>query len=113
MALALSFPPIRPSLSYLPDNSPASCPIRVEELRAYLAAAAEGAKALREDDLVFLRTAQIDDTRYWLWMLETRGGGITYATVMVEPDGSAWMAHHASWQARSSEEVLLADYHDA
>src|SRR5688572_16624866 len=113
MALAVTLPNRSHALPYLDENSARSSPIAVEELHAFLAAYAEGAREITPSDLTFVRTAQIEDKKYWLWRFETIGGGVTYATVLQEPDGSAWMAHHSGWQPRTSEEVLLDDYHNA
>jgi len=103
-------PPISP-LPYLPDNSAHSSPIGTEELARYVRASADGARRLRAEDFRFVRTAQIDDKRYWLWRYRTRAAS-GWATVMQEPDGSAWMAHHPQGAA-SADDVLRDDYRNA
>src|SRR5687767_9122956 len=93
-------------LPYLPDNTPASCPVTAEELSRFLAA--EGA-SLSSDELAFVRTARLEDKQYWLWRYPA-GQGAGYATVVVEPEGSTWLRHHAQQPDAAPEQVLLADY---
>jgi hypothetical protein len=50
--------------------------------------------------------------KYWLWSVRSRGGH-AYATVLVEPDGSAWIRHHADDGGLAPEALLLEDYRSA
>jgi hypothetical protein len=107
---ATVLPPHSP-LPYLDRDSADSCPVSAAELRAHLAAlvgeTGERALALR-----FVRTARIDEMKYWLWSVRTRAG-LSYATVLLEPDGAAWVRHHPVTDRRPPEELLLEDYRSA
>ena len=109
--MAVSVLPPPPVLPFLDRDSPHSCPVSTSELRTHLGALV-GETGERGIHLRFMRTARIDEMKYWLWSVRTRAGQ-SYATVLVEPDGSAWIRHHAAGGPRAAEELLLEDYRSA
>jgi hypothetical protein len=109
--MAVSVLPPPPPLPYLDRDSPASCPVSAPELRAHLAAAL-GETGERTLSVRFVRTARIGEVKYWLWSVRSRAGR-AYATVLVEPDGAAWIRHHAADGSRVPEELLIEDYRSA
>jgi len=109
--MALSVLPPPPPLPYLDRDSPASCPVTAPQLRAHLAATL-GEMGERGLSVRFVRTARIGEMKYWLWSVRSRAGQ-AYATVLVEPDGAAWIRHHAEPGRRAPEELLLEDYRSA
>jgi len=101
--------PVAPDpLPYLPENSPASCPVSVPELLRYVRSNAEGARHVRIDQLVFVRTARIEDFRYWLWRFPAAGLA-SYALVMLDAEGP-WLTCHQGLAGVAPEDVLIADY---
>jgi len=109
--MAVSVLPPSPHLPYLDRDSAASCPVSALQLRAHLGAAL-GETGERGLSLRFVRTARIGEMKYWLWSVRSRVGR-AYATVLVEPDGAAWIRHHAEASPRVPEELLLEDYRSA
>jgi hypothetical protein len=109
MAQAIPVAPV--SLPYLPENSPASCPVSVQEMLRYVRSNAEGARHVRVDQLAFVRTARIEDCRYWLWRFPAAGLA-SYALVMQDAEGP-WLTCHQSLAGMAPEDVLIADYRTA
>jgi hypothetical protein len=109
--MAQAMPVALVPLPYLPENSPASCPVSVQELLRYVRSNAEGARHVRVDQLVFVRTARIDDCGYWLWKFPAAGLA-SYALVMLDAEGP-WLTCHQGLGAMAPEEVLIADYRTA
>ena len=106
--MAVSVLPPPPVLPFLDRDRADSCPVSTGELRAHLAALL-GESGERVLHLRFMRTARIGEMKYWLWSVRT-GAGHSYATVLVEPDGAAWIRHHPEAGRRAPEELLLDDY---
>ena len=106
MAQAIPVAPV--PLPYLPENSPASCPVSVQELLRYVRSNAEGARHVRIDQLVFVRTARIEGCGYWLWRFPAAGLA-SYALVMEDAEGP-WLTCHQSLGGMAAEDVLMADY---
>jgi hypothetical protein len=109
MAQAIPVAPV--PLPYLPENSPASCPVSVQELLRYVRSNAEGARHVCIDQLVFVRTARIEDCGYWLWRFPAAGLA-SYALVMQDAEGP-WLTCHQSLGGMAPEDVLIADYRTA
>ena|SRR6187200_3080912 len=109
MAQAMPVAPV--TLPYLPENSPASCPVSAAELLRYVRSNAEGARHVRLDQLVFVRTARIEDSRYRLWRFPAAGLA-SYALVMEDAEGP-WLTCHQSLAGMAPEAVLIADYRTA
>ncbi len=108
MAQAMPVPAALVPLPYLPENSPASCPVSAQELLRYVRSNAEGARHVRLDQLVFVRTARIAGCGYWLWRFPAAGLA-SYALVMEDAEGP-WLTCHQSLAGMAPEEVLIADY---
>jgi len=108
MAVSVLPPPV--SLPYLDVDSPDTSPVSVAELRTHIAALVGEARE-RSVSLRFIRTARIGEMKYWLWTARVRGA-MSYATVLQEPDGSAWIRHHDGGP-RPPEELLVDDYKSA
>jgi len=109
--MAQAMPVAHVPLPYLPENSSASCPVSVQELLRYVRSNAEGARHVRIDQLVFLRTARIADCDYWLWRFPAAGLA-SYALVMLDAEGP-WLTCHQSLGGMAPEDVLIADYRTA
>jgi hypothetical protein len=108
MAQALAS--VRFSLPYLPDNSAESCPVSPQQVARYVRAHVEGAP-VDPKQISFVRTAQVEDCRYWMWEYRVEGTP-SYAFVMEDGEG-AWLSNRAAQPALTPEEILLADYESA
>ena len=108
MAQALAS--VRSSLPYLPDNSAASCPVSAQQVARYVRAHTEGVP-VDPKQISFVRTAQVEDCRYWMWEYRVEGTP-SYALVMEDGEG-AWLSNRAAEPRLSPEEILLADYQSA
>lgn len=106
--MAQAIPVASVPLPYLPENSPASCPVSAHELLRYVRSNAEGARHVRLDQLVFVRTAQVQECRYWLWRFPAAGLA-SYALVMQDAEGP-WLSCQQSLGGLAPEEILIADY---
>jgi hypothetical protein len=106
MSQALAAP--RVALPFLADNSPASSPIATQELLRYARTHTEEGRGLRPSDLTFVRTAQIEECRYWMWRYRV-AGAVWYALVMEDAAGP-WMCCHRAEGRPAPEDVLLEDY---
>jgi hypothetical protein len=109
--MAVSVLPPPPPLPHLEDDSAGSCPVQAQELRVHLAGLL-GETRERALSLRFVRTARIGEMKYWLWSVRSPGGR-AYATVLVEPDGAAWIRHHTDDAGLAPEALLLEDYRSA
>jgi hypothetical protein len=106
--MAQAIPVASGALPFLPENSPSSCPVSAPELLRYVRSNAEGARHVRLDQLVFVRTAQVQECRYWLWRFPAAGLA-SYALVMQDAEGP-WLSCHQSLGGQAPEDVLIADY---
>ena len=96
------------SLPFLSDNTADSCPVTTQELARYVRAQTHGLE-VDPRHIAFVRTAQVEACRYWMWQVQGRP---SYALVMEDGDG-AWLSSYSSDEYLSPEEVLLADYQNA
>ena len=69
-----------------------------------------GGDALREGDLSFVRTADVEGTKYWIWSFTEPDGESAYATVAVSSSGST-LGYDANTYDLSPEQFILGDYH--
>ena len=106
--MAQTLPVRELALPHLNDDSPGSCPVTVEELVRYLRAKTD-AKALTTKDLTFVRTAQVHECAYWVWRFPSDQLD-SYALVMRDPVGDAWMSCYTSNAGLDPQQMLLADY---
>jgi len=106
--MAQAIPVASVPLPYLPENSPASCPVTTQEILRYVRSNAEGARHVRLDQLVFVRTAQVGECRYWLWRFPTAGLA-SHALVMQDAEGP-WLSCRQGPGVQAPEDILIADY---
>ena len=98
------------SLPFLEGNSAGSCPVTPQELARYVRAHTPGTE-IDPRQIAFVRTAQVEQCRYWMWQYQVQGAP-SYALVM-ENDEGAWLSSYSGEKHLSPEEVLLADYQSA
>lgn len=69
------------------DRPPPSCPYTIEQVLEYVRMESADRDDLDESSLVFLRTARIEATDYWLWLLTERDGSRCYVVVGADEGG--------------------------
>jgi hypothetical protein len=96
----------------LADESAASCPVPLDDLLRYLADEVPGGEALTADALLFVRTAQVADTRYGLWRFnEPDSGDPAYATVSLLSISQCAVGYGDNYYGLTPEQYILGDYH--
>ena len=93
----------------LPDDTAASCPCPVHEIIDYLHLEGETVTA---NDLEFIRTAQVEDHRYWIWRFRDEDGEECYVTVWFRSDRTQCVGYNDNYYGLTPEQFILADYHD-
>lgn len=62
------------------------------------------------EDLMFLRSAQVAESRYWVWEFEEDDGTRCYAIFSEPPSGGSCIT--ADWaEEMTPAQAILADYH--
>lgn len=95
------------ALPTLPENGPASCPATADEVARHVRSHVAGTGRLRVDQLEFVRTAQAEDHRYWVWRFPVRGAA-GYALVMEDEEGT-WLSCQTAPRALDADRVVEAD----
>jgi len=90
----------------LEHDTAMSCPCLMKDIIGYLHREAESATAA---DLEFIRTAQVEDNRYWIWRFS---GDECYVTVEYQPDGSRCIGYNDNYCGLTPEQFMLADHHE-
>lgn len=95
------------NLPLLPDNGPASCPASTEEVLRHVRSHMTGTARLGSAQLEFVRTAQAEDRRYWVWRFPVQGAA-GYALVMEDEEGT-WLSCQTAPRALGAERVIARD----
>jgi hypothetical protein len=91
-----------------PDDASA-CPCPMEEIVEYIRDESADLDDAREEQVQFLRTAQIGKVKYWIWRYTESDGEACYLTVSDAPGGISNMGLSAA-NGLSPEQYMLADY---
>lgn len=59
----------------------------------------------------FIRTALVEDTVYWIWVLSS-GGEKVYATATQDRDGNTGLGCDTDYYGLTPEQYILGDYHE-
>ena len=101
--VAVDFPRLR-------EDSPTGCPVSLDDV-SYLADEVPGGASLTRGELTFLRTAQVEASKYWIWRFrEPEGGDEAYVTVATA-DGAETIGYETNYYGLSPEQFILGDYH--
>lgn len=103
-AVAISFP-------RLSDDTSNSCPRSADEIFEYIQKESGDLQNATPGRLVFVRTAQVADAKYWLWSYTEADGEGVFVTCRVDADGATTVGL-ADPNGLSAEQFLLADYYD-
>jgi hypothetical protein len=98
------------SLPLLSGNSSASCPLPISELMEYVRFESADQDAASIESLQFIRTAQIEGSRYWLWSYTELSGDVCYVFLRENEAGNT-LRSMTGTGGLSPEQYLLADYY--
>jgi hypothetical protein len=99
------------SLPRLDHDAPDSCPCSAAEIFEYVQMESADVDRADPNRLVFLRTAQVGEVRFWLWFYTDADGEEVFVTCRVDADGSTNLGL-ASRNGLNAEQFLLAEYYD-
>jgi hypothetical protein len=80
------------SIAYLTPNSPDECPIDPEDVWDYVRREAADGDNSRRELLRFVRTAEIDGSRLWLWTYTESDGEVCYVYAHQRENGQQLLA---------------------
>jgi hypothetical protein len=95
----------------LETDTAGSCPESFEQIMRYVQAESGDTDRAQADRLAFLRTALVQDTKYWLWNYVEEDGTVCFVVFRVRKDGSTYLGLSET-KGLSPEQYLLADYYD-
>jgi hypothetical protein len=98
-----------------PDNA-ASCPVTMRGVLDYLHYEAPGGEESGSSEVMefqpeFLRTALVEQTKYWIWRFADVDGNDCYVTVSLSCQGECVTGYDESF-GFSPEQFILADYYE-
>lgn len=64
-----------------------------------------------DGELQFLRTAQVEDIVYWIWVFTSQGEK-TYATATQDEEGNTSVGCDTDYYSLTPEQYILGDFHD-
>jgi hypothetical protein len=102
-------------LPLLVPNDPVSCPRTREEILEYLdveapGGAESGAENIVPFELKFIRTAQVNESKYWLWSFKGDEGLDCYVAVQ-QVHGQSILGFDETF-GLTPEQWLVMDYYD-
>lgn len=100
-------------LPRLPDDSADSCPVPMTEILEYLSYEApggthSGSAEVIEFQLEFVRTALIEQARYWIWRFTDSDGRESYVTAGIDGGGQEMISYDETF-GLSPEQRMLAE----
>jgi hypothetical protein len=103
-------------LPLLTPNDPSGCPRSRTEILQYLDVEApggseSGSEAVIQFDLDFVRTALVNDSKYWLWRFKADAGLDCYVAVRETPAGDSILGFDEAF-GLTPEQWLVLDYYD-
>ena len=102
---------VQVSFPRLAQDSSASCPIPVTEVMDYVRVESADLDDAKDESLQFIRTAQVEGSRYWLWSYTESDGEVCYVFFRVSADGDTFLSL-SSTGGLSPELYLLADFYE-
>jgi hypothetical protein len=101
---------------FLMPNDPSECPRRKSEIVEYLDVEApggseSGCSRVIQFDLRFIRTALVNNTKYWLWGFKDERDSDCYVAVQQTPDGDIILGYDETF-GLTPEQWMVMDYYD-
>jgi hypothetical protein len=100
------------SFPYLRDNSPASCPVKIEKILEYLELEGESVEFIKKEGLKFIRTAQVAKEKYCIWEFFDSENKKCYVTVSKSRWGRPCISYDEDYYGLTPEQFILGDYHN-
>lgn len=102
------------SLPYAEGESESTCPVPKKDIIEYLDWEAPGGKnaggeMVIDFELKFLRTALVNETKYWIWSFLDENDTKCYATVALYENGPTCTGYGESF-GLTPEQFIIADY---
>ncbi|MCP4607358.1 MAG: hypothetical protein GY845_01405 [Planctomycetes bacterium] len=101
---------------YLKNNTAVSCPSLMTEILEYLSMECPNGDNIKEEDLIFLRTAKLKKTKYWIWKFFDQDGAECYVTV------SSWkrilllkticIGYDENYYGLTPEQYILGEFYE-
>lgn len=103
-------------LPLLSPNDPSTCPEAISDILDYLDVEApggseSGSENVIQFDLQFVRTALVNDDKFWLWRFKAEDGLDCYVSVRQTPDGQTILGFDEAF-GLTPEQWLVLDYYD-
>jgi hypothetical protein len=102
------------SLPYAEGESESTCPVRKKDIIEYLDWEAPGGKyaggeMVIDFDLKFLRTALVNETKYWIWSFLDENDTACYVTVSLPSGGPPCTGYNEEF-GLTPEQFIIAEY---
>lgn len=101
---------------YLKYNTPMSCPSLMAEILEYLSIECPNVEKIKEEDLIFLRTAKVKKTKFWIWKFFDQDRAECYVTV------SSWrkflflknvcIGYDENYYSLTPEQYILGEFYE-
>jgi hypothetical protein len=103
-------------LPRLPEDIAASCPVPMKDILEYLSCEAPGGEHSGSAEVIdfrleFMRTALVEQTRYWIWRFRDSRDCESYITVGVDSGGQEMMSYDETF-GLSPEQRIMAEHYD-
>jgi hypothetical protein len=104
------------SLPFAEGESETTCPVSMKDIIEYLDWEAPGGKnaggeMVIDFELKFLRTALVNETKYWVWSFLDEDDTECYVTVSLPPGGPPCIGYNDSF-GLTPEQHIIANYFD-
>ncbi|MGA7711909.1 MAG: hypothetical protein WCA81_08415 [Rhizomicrobium sp.] len=90
-------------------DTPEGCPRKMDDIQEYLILEDADTDAVEHRDLKFIRTAMVENTKYWIWEYRESDGAQCYVTVSQNAERSM-LAMDGNWDGLTPEQYILGDY---
>ncbi len=103
-------------LPYLSPNDPSHCPIPMAEILEYLDVEAPGGSLSGSEDVMefalqFVRTALVNNSKYWIWRFEADDNLDCYVAARQEVRGDTILGFDETF-GLTPEQWLVLDYYN-
>jgi hypothetical protein len=104
------------SLPFAEGESESTCPVSMKNIHEYLGWEAPGGKniggeMMNDFELKFLRTALVNETKYWIWSFLDENDAECYVTIALYDNGPTFTGYDETF-GLTPEQYIVADYFD-
>jgi hypothetical protein len=103
-------------LPRLPDDTPASCPVPMDDILEYLSYEAPGGEHSGSTEVIefqfeFLRTALVDQARYWIWRFRDSRDCESYVIAAIDARSQELLSFDETF-GLSPEQRIMAEHYN-